>query len=160
MGFGVPYIRYSKSLTVSITSCITSNISSEMSSYKTSYRKISRCFEAARLVIYLNYCTALRFDRHVGSSAVNVPVKFQSDRTALNTNLEASTCPLDTPGSIWKSQLLTRYVENIHYIPRSVYQSRHWSLVMEFFTFQRTQRMCLLITSKIAIDFNAPATRY
>ena len=33
---------------------------------------------------------ALKFDRHIGSNAAEVPVKFQSDRTILNTNLAAS----------------------------------------------------------------------
>ena len=33
---------------------------------------------------------ALKFDRHIGSTAAEVPVKFQSDRTILNTNLAAS----------------------------------------------------------------------
>ena len=33
---------------------------------------------------------ALKFDRHIGSHAAEVPVKFQSDRTILNTNLAAS----------------------------------------------------------------------
>ena len=32
----------------------------------------------------------MKFDRHIGSNAVEVPVKFQSDRTILNTNLAAS----------------------------------------------------------------------
>ena len=38
----------------------------------------------------LNCCIALKFDRHIGSTAAEVPVKFQSDRTILNTNLAAS----------------------------------------------------------------------
>ena len=38
----------------------------------------------------LNCCIALKFDRHIGSTAAKVPVKFQSDRTILNTNLAAS----------------------------------------------------------------------
>ena len=38
----------------------------------------------------LNYRIALKFDRHIGSIAAEVPVKFQSDRTILNTNLAAS----------------------------------------------------------------------
>ena len=38
----------------------------------------------------LNYHIALEFDRHVGSTAAEVPVKFQGDRTILNTNLAAS----------------------------------------------------------------------
>ena len=38
----------------------------------------------------LNCCIALKFDRHIGSHAAEVPVKFQSDRTILNTNLAAS----------------------------------------------------------------------
>ena len=33
---------------------------------------------------------ALKFDRHFGSTAAEVPVKFQSDSTVLNTNLAAS----------------------------------------------------------------------
>ena len=32
----------------------------------------------------LNYRIALQFDRHIVSSAVDVPAKFQSDRTILN----------------------------------------------------------------------------
>ena len=38
----------------------------------------------------LNSRIALKFDRHIGSTAAEVPVKFQSDRTILNTNLAAS----------------------------------------------------------------------
>ena len=38
----------------------------------------------------LNCRLALKFDRHIGSTAAEVPVKFQSDRTILNTNLAAS----------------------------------------------------------------------
>ena len=30
----------------------------------------------------------MKFDSHIGSTAAEVPVKFQSDRTILNTNLE------------------------------------------------------------------------
>ena len=32
----------------------------------------------------------MKFDRHIGSTAAKVPVKFHSDRTILNTNLVAS----------------------------------------------------------------------
>ena len=38
----------------------------------------------------LNFHIALKFDRHIGSNAAEVPVKFQSDRAILNTNLTAS----------------------------------------------------------------------
>ena len=38
----------------------------------------------------LNCRIALKFDRYIGSNAAEVPVKFQSDRTILNTNLAAS----------------------------------------------------------------------
>ena len=38
----------------------------------------------------LNSRIALKFDRHIGSTAAEVPVEFQSDRTILNTNLAAS----------------------------------------------------------------------
>ena len=37
-----------------------------------------------------NIRVALKFDRHVGSGAGDVPVKFQSDRTILNPNPAAS----------------------------------------------------------------------
>ena len=38
----------------------------------------------------LNRFIALKFDRHIGSNATEVPVKFQSDLTILNTNVAAS----------------------------------------------------------------------
>ena len=38
----------------------------------------------------LNCRIALKFDRHISSTAAEVPVKFQSDRTILNSNLAAS----------------------------------------------------------------------
>ena len=38
----------------------------------------------------LNCRIALKFDRHIGSNAAEGPVKFQSDRIILNTNLAAS----------------------------------------------------------------------
>ena len=38
----------------------------------------------------LNCRIALKFVRHIGSTAAEVPVKFQSDTTILNTNLAAS----------------------------------------------------------------------
>ena len=38
----------------------------------------------------LNCRIALKFDRHIGSTTAEVSVKFQSDRTILNTNLAAS----------------------------------------------------------------------
>ena len=38
----------------------------------------------------LNCRIALKFDRDIGSTAAEVPVKFQSDRTILNTNLAVS----------------------------------------------------------------------
>ena len=53
---------------------------------KTSCCKISWSLEAG-----LNNFFVLKFDRHhLSSSAVEVPVKFQSDWTILNTNLVAS----------------------------------------------------------------------
>ena len=36
-----------------------------------------------------NYRIALKFDKHIGSIAADVPAKFQGDRTILNTNLAA-----------------------------------------------------------------------
>ena len=56
---------------------------------KTSYRKISWSFEAARSVFQI-YHIAWKFDRHIGSTAAGEPVKLQSDRTILKTNLAAS----------------------------------------------------------------------
>ena len=38
----------------------------------------------------LNCRIDLKFDRHIGSTAAEVPVKLQSDRAILNTNLAAS----------------------------------------------------------------------
>ena len=38
----------------------------------------------------LHHLVTLKFDRHLGSPAAEVPVKFQSDQTNLNTNLAAS----------------------------------------------------------------------
>ena len=38
----------------------------------------------------LNHCIALKFDRHIGSSADEVSVKFRSHRIILNTNLAPS----------------------------------------------------------------------
>ena len=58
-------------------------------SEKMSIRKIaikSRSYEIGTL----NCRIALKFDRHIGSNAAEVPVKFQSDRKILNTNLAAS----------------------------------------------------------------------
>ena len=53
---------------------------------KTSYRQISWSLEAARLDVIV----ALKFDRHLGSAAAEVPVKFQSYWESLNPNLAAS----------------------------------------------------------------------
>ena len=41
-------------------------------------------------MVRLDYRIALKFDWHIGNIAAEVPVKFQSDRTILNTNLAAS----------------------------------------------------------------------
>ena len=49
---------------------------------KTPHCKISWSLEAARLVVEM---ITLKFDRHIGSSAAEVAVKFQSDRTILHT---------------------------------------------------------------------------
>ena len=38
-----------------------------------------------------NHRTSLKFDRHLGSNAAEVPVKFQSGWKSLNLNLAAST---------------------------------------------------------------------
>ena len=57
---------------------------------KTSYRKISRSLGSCEIGS-LNYRITLKFDRHFGSIAAEVPVKFQSDCTILNINLAASS---------------------------------------------------------------------
>ena len=49
------------------------------------FRKVSKPRDGT-----LNCRIALKFDRHIGSTAAEVPFKFQSDRTILNTNLAAS----------------------------------------------------------------------
>ena len=38
----------------------------------------------------LNDRIALKFDRHIGSTAAEVPLKFQSNLTIMNTNLVVS----------------------------------------------------------------------
>ena len=43
------------------------------------------------MIVGLNDHIALKPDRHVSSSAIEVPVKFQIDGTILNTNLAASS---------------------------------------------------------------------
>ena len=50
---------------------------------KMSYRKILWSFEAARLVVCLNHRLALKLDRHIGSAAAEMPVKFQSNRITM-----------------------------------------------------------------------------
>ena len=54
---------------------------------KMSCRKISWSIEAAGLDVIM---IALKFDRHLGNAAAEVPVKFQSDCKILNPNLVAS----------------------------------------------------------------------
>ena len=56
---------------------------------KTSYRQISRSLKAAWLDVY-NDGIALKFDRHIGSVAVQVPFKFRDNWKSLNANLAAS----------------------------------------------------------------------
>ena len=53
---------------------------------KTSYRQISRSLEIG----CYNYRITLKFDRHLVSTAAEVPVKFQSDWKSLNPILVAS----------------------------------------------------------------------
>ena len=53
------------------------------------YRKIS-WKSRSREIGRLNYHIASKFDRHIGSTAADVPVKFQIDCTISNTNLAAS----------------------------------------------------------------------
>ena len=45
-----------------------------------------RCRKIGSLI----YCITLKSDRHIDSNAADVPIKFQSNRTILNTNLVAS----------------------------------------------------------------------
>ena len=54
---------------------------------QTSYRQISWIPEAVRLDVQM---IALQFDGHLGSSAAEVPVKFQNDWRSINPNLAAS----------------------------------------------------------------------
>ena len=55
---------------------------------KTPHSKISQSLEAAKFV-FRNCPIALKFDRHLGSRAAEVPVKFQSDAIIWTTNLVA-----------------------------------------------------------------------
>ena len=54
---------------------------------KTSYRKISRTLEVARLVVQ---SITVKSDRHIGGTAVEVPVKFQSNQTISKTKFATS----------------------------------------------------------------------
>ena len=45
----------------------------------------------SREIVGLIYRIALKFDRRIGSSGVDVPVKFPSKWTILNTNLAAAS---------------------------------------------------------------------
>ena len=56
---------------------------------RTSYRKISRSLETASLCY--NDRIALKFDRHLDSTAAEMPVKFQSVWKSLNMNLRDFT---------------------------------------------------------------------
>ena len=53
------------------------------------YCKISRSLEAARFRFKL-FQIALKFDMHLGSSAAEMPVKFQSDTIIIMSNIAAS----------------------------------------------------------------------
>ena len=55
---------------------------------KTSYCKILWSNEAARLVVL--FIASLKFNKHIGSTAAEVPVSFQSDCTILDEILAAS----------------------------------------------------------------------
>ena len=55
---------------------------------KTSYRTISWSLEAARFGFKLSQ--ALKFDRHLGSCAADMHLKFQSDTIIITSNLPAS----------------------------------------------------------------------
>ena len=57
---------------------------------KTSYRKILWGKSRSCEIGSFNYHIVLEFDRLLGSTAAEEPVKFQSNRTILNTNLTAS----------------------------------------------------------------------
>ena len=52
---------------------------------RTSYRKISR----SRKIRIYTFSVALQFDRHLGSSAAEMPVKLQSDTVIIAINLAA-----------------------------------------------------------------------
>ena len=48
----------------------------------------------SREIVSWNYRNALKFDRHVGNTAAEAPVKFEIDPTILNTNLSALHCEI------------------------------------------------------------------
>ena len=56
---------------------------------RTSYRRISSILEAAGFRFRL-FSIALKFDRHLGSSAAQMPVRLQSDTISITTNLAVS----------------------------------------------------------------------
>ena len=56
---------------------------------KASYHKISQSLEAARFG-FLTFPVALKFNWQLGSSAAEIPVKFQSDMVIITSNLATS----------------------------------------------------------------------
>ena len=56
----------------------------------TSYRKILWCLSLSCEIGCYNDRITLKFDRHLGSSAAEMPVTFQRDCKSLNPNLAAS----------------------------------------------------------------------
>ena len=71
-------------LTSPLRNCIFSPSWDKASSHKTSWKLEATEFDT------LNNSIVLKFEMRIGSSAASVPVKFQSDRTNLHTNLAAT----------------------------------------------------------------------
>ena len=66
---------------------VTANV--EPLASKTSYCQISWSLRSPEIICF-DDGIALKFDRHIGSTAADVPDKFQSDWKSLNLNLTAS----------------------------------------------------------------------
>ena len=110
----------------------------------------------------LNCRIALKFDRHIGSNAAEVPVKFQSDRTILNTNLAASRLygilrkdvfsDIETGlWSLWSCWIISHYCTQSN--KRSL-QTRHFNSKVETLVFVSGKANFVYKESRMVISIN------
>ena len=88
---------------------------------------------------------ALTFDRHIGSTAAEVPVKFHSDRTILNTNLAASrlyeVLRKDVFSDIETGSCISYFVDASHSYRRQFPQNKCFTFPIYQNTFQVNRRI-------------------